>query len=268
MLKKFIGLLSLTGMLLNATNVEVVVPESSQTITSMQESKVAVPVSSDYYTKVSPFQEYVLKSDISGKILSSATELETKRLTDTTVIIKIDATTEQIDLELMKKKLAVLQQLTELKLKDTEMVKSSYSVNDFDKRAKQQTYLNALLTKYEVESSIKRLEDTIKRKTITLPKGTYLKNVNVVKDDYVTPGTKLLTYSDIGKVKLIIYVSKEDYVDIEKKKVYINDKYYPEYKVSKKSLLKDDNKLSSFEIMLVGIQNGFMFGDLVKVSFK
>lgn len=224
--------------------------------------------SGEYFSKVEPFQEYVLKSDVSGKIVVSKIQKEKEVLKSRQKVIQIDAQNEFIELEFLEKKLEIIDELLDLKDEDTKTIAASAAKSAFEKRASRQSYLNMMLTKYDVERGIKRLKRTIGQKSIVLDAKTYINTINVVEDDYVGPGTVLLTYSDINKAKLRVYVNEEDYKGIGSKKIYINSKHYPQYKITKKSLIKDKDKLSMFEIEVVGVKNGFLFGDVVKVEFR
>jgi len=224
--------------------------------------------STEYFSKVEPLQEYVLKSNVSGRVVTSQIMKEKNILSKDQVIIKIDTEIDEIELSYLEKRLEIIEELLKIKEKDAKAIEASVAKSEIEKRNSRQTYLNAKLTKYDVQRTIKKLKTTIKRKTITLKAKTYLDEIKVVKDDYVMPGTVLLTYSDINKVKLKVYVKKTDYENINTKNIYINGKHYPQYKITKKALTKDKDKMSMFEIELMGIQNGFMFGDIVKVEFK
>ncbi len=224
--------------------------------------------SAEYFSKVEPFQEYILKSNVSGRVMLSKIMKEKQILSQDEKVIKINTELDEIELDYLEKKLSVMKELLFIADKNARAYAQSNSKSELEKRQSLQSYLNMKLSKYEVERTIEKLKVTIKRKNITLKKGTYIDKVKVVKDDYVVPGTVLLTYSDINKVKLKVFVSEEDYENIDNKKIYINSKHYTQYKITKKALTKDKDKLSMFEIELMGIQNGFKFGDLVRVEFK
>ena len=227
----------------------------------------------EYSSIIEPYQKYILKSDVSGKVIFSSFEKELSVLEEAEILIEIDATKEKIKLKAYKQKYSNTLDISHNLEKNYLTVSASKNKSDYEKRIE---YLNLLNTKnnlFDLKLQIEDLEDTIQRKQVSIPPNMYLNKIYVYKDDYISPNNILLDYYDISKQKINVYVLPEDYLNIKSNdsiKIFINNKL-SDFKINKISIKKDDNKLSTYLLELINNNpnnNSFSFGEAVIIEFK
>lgn len=175
----------------------------------------------NYVSKIEPYEKYTIYAQTSGEIVKLDKNKETKRVKKTVI---------QLDNSLEKSQLSIYQKQLGLYLKKLRILENSYKKyikikgkSQSDKDDKLYEVIELKISIESLKASLKEINDSIKKKTITI-KALYIKEFNVNKGDYVSTGTELATAFDISKSKLVVYVSKDDYKNIENKKILIDGK--------------------------------------------
>lgn len=139
------------------------------------------------------------------------------------------------------------------------------SKSEFEKDNQKIKVINLETTKADIEIKIANLKDSIKNKKL-IEKSNYIYNINVKKDDYVTPGTLLYEAKDLSKGKLEIFIPIEDIETIKTKDIYIDDKK-SDLKIAKIYDVADSEHISSYKVEL-HIKDVKKFSRLVKIEFR
>lgn len=246
-----------------------------------------------HYAKVEALQTYSIKSDISGKVIYSATNLEGKFVKDA-VIIKLDTSDDRArllnlktTLELERENISLMQELLpELKenfkrqrdyfkrLKDTQSTSqaqkdSAYSAMVNAKNLYISTRANIIASKERLSkyiSDIDILEHTISKKSITLH-NRYLYALRVKEGDYISPGREIMVSKDLSRAKLIIYLDRDELRDLKSKNIYINGKLDKSAKISKVWQVADEKYISEYRVEIIKDAD-IPFSSLAKVELK
>ena len=228
-----------------------------------------------YDAKVLPFDEFDVKSAVSGKVVYSNKNLEANNVKNKTVV-KLDDISEKIDkqnlqnqIKLLKEEIKNQEELVKRK-KDTYLrYKNLKTKSQLDKDMKYYDYLNAsnqlINLKSQLDNStakLAKIDDILNKKDIKA--NGYVYKIYVDKGDYVTPGRLVAKVYDINKEKLYIYVPINE-IDSVKREVFINGKK-SNFKVFKVWNVPDDTYITSYKVELVG--KGLKLGEVVKVEFK
>ncbi len=247
----------------------------------------------EYYAKAQPVDTFYLKAAANGLIVDVKEELEGK-ISDGKVVIMIDDKIDQAELSASKEKLALLNEsikLTKQSVSNSyrvmkiekdnyERVKDLSSYSKLQKDSKLLAALNAnnayiqsktslqtLKTQAsDLKSRITTLKDRIQKKHISVKKGDYIYKLYPREGDVVAIGAPLLESADISKARLTIFVTKEDIVGIENKKIYIDGKV-TDYKIDKLWKVADSKNISAYKTEII-IDKPALFSTLMKVEFK
>ncbi|MDQ1326327.1 MAG: hypothetical protein QG564_1452, partial [Campylobacterota bacterium] len=133
----------------------------------------------------------------------------------------------------------------------------------FEKDEKYYSVLDLKVTIENLKIQIAQLEDTIAKKRISV-RNLYIKQLKASNGDYVTAGTQLATAYDISSAKAVVFVSRDDCENIEKKKILIDGKQNVAkiYKIDK---IQDETMISAYRVEI--ILESSEFGRIVKVEF-
>ena len=228
-----------------------------------------------YSAKVEPFDTYIIKADVSGKVIQTFKNLEAQNINNQ-IIVKLDSNQERIDLkntvsqiEILKDEIKNQEKLVKRK-KDTYLrYKKLKSKSIEDKDRKFYDYIASLNQLLNLKSTLDnlidkrdKLLDILNKKNIKF--SGYLSNILVSKDDYVNPGAIVARGYDISREKLYIYVPIDQIDQIKNKKIYINKKK-SNFKIYKIWKVPDIKYITSYKVELVG--KGLKFGDIVNISF-
>ena len=248
--------------------------------------------SKEYYAKVEPIDIFTIASNVQGEVLFADEDLIGKKL-GKEPFIRIDAKTDIADLKALQLKAVSLKEMIKA---DEEMVrnlqesarlkKENYaSIKDLSVKSKTQkdaVYFDLIATKNQLLATKKelasyrsqladleakkvRLEKSINDKNIEAP-GLVLYEMLVKKGDVVTPAKPLAKVADTSKAILTIYVDADTLQQIEKKRVYINDKKTG-YRVSRITPIADSQNISKYKVQII-IDPPKIFSKLVKVELK
>lgn len=219
----------------------------------------------EYYSKLEPYDSFVVKSSVSGKVLFTNEEVEGKYLNKKTKIVEIDNSVDKIELAQTKNKLKVLDSMLNIQQKNYNRLYKISSKSAFEKDNQKIQVLNLESTKSDLIINIANLEDTIKNKVLWEDK-IYIYNINVKKGDYVTPGTLLYESKDLSKAKLEIYIPISDYDSISNKTIYLDGKK-SDLKIDKIYKVADSKHISSYKVEII-VPNPKTFSRLIKIEFK
>ncbi len=244
-----------------------------------------------YYARVEPVNFYKIKAAAGGMVTLSKLSLEGSFVKDA-LVVKIDDKQDKANLATSEKKLQILNELMKIdednlknaeksykiKLRNYERVKNLKTKSKFEKdnqlllviSAKNQ-YLNAKQAIINLKSQIDDLKykifvlkDTISKKNITL-KNRYLYKLYPKKGDYLAPGAVVMDAADTTKAKVTIYISYDDFKNLDKKELYIDGKKSNEkLKVWK---IADTTNISSYKAEII-LPKPKIFSKVVKIELK
>jgi len=247
----------------------------------------------EYYSKLYPFQEYHIKSAVSGYVLSVDRSIEGK-FSNNNTIIHIDDRIDKKNLQLLNDKLEISKESINLINEEIKSVnnilniaKNSYnrvknlqSYTKVQKDAKKNSYLlaknsfikakssllNQKSIKADLLTKIDSLQDSINKKNISLKNSEYIYKIYPNRGDFVNFGSKLIDAYDLSRAKLVIFVDGDEIDNIKRKTIYIDGKR-SDYKIDKIWKVADQKHLSSYRVEIV-INKPKRFSKLVKVEFK
>ncbi len=252
---------------------------------------LSVGVADTYYAKLEPVEIYKIKSQVSGAVVKSDIFLEGSFL-KSRVVVAIDDKTDRKNLQTSLKKLEILKNLLEIDRQNLKNAEQSYKIklqnynriknlktkSRFEKDnqlllviSASNQLLNAKQALFNLKSQIDDLEykifllkDTISKKSILVKDG-YLYKLYVKKGDFVAPGTPLMDIADTSKAKATIYISYDDFKNLDKKELYIDGKKSNEkIKVWK---IADTTNISSYKAEII-LPKPKIFSKVVKIELK
>ncbi len=250
-----------------------------------------VLLSKSYYARVEPKDEITIKSAVSGLIIEAKNQMEGS-FVDKKEIIHIDDKIDKVELnstlkskEFLKETLILTNQMIPELKKVFELKRDYYQrvvkLSTSSKTQKDNAYVAMVSAKSQyfsmvekslslkeqiisLDTKIATLRDKINKKHIIID--GYLYRLYVKSKEYVSIGSTLATVDDLTQAKLVLFMSAEALKDIDKKRVFINDKE-ANATIDKVWRVSDSKYLSSYkvEILLPPI---YKFSSLVKVDFK
>ena len=248
---------------------------------------------SEYYAKAEPKELFSVKSSVNGEVVFVNDAQEGKD-SDGSIVVKIDDVIDRADLVASKQKLkfllsniALMQQnvanskrVADINKKSYSRVENLSSYSQTQKDAKLLAMINAQSSYISIKTSlvnlqtqkedlslkIKTLEDKINKKNIKVLKGNYIYKIYPRVGDYLNPGAKLMDVYDISGARLVIYVSSDDLVGIEQKKIYL-DGVESSVKIDKIWRVADSVNISSYRVEIL-IDRPKEFSKLIKIEFK
>ncbi|MEN8717285.1 MAG: hypothetical protein ABF301_01305 [Sulfurovum sp.] len=218
----------------------------------------------EYYAKLEPIQNYVVKSSVSGKVVYSNTKVE-GNIAKNDVIIEIDTTLNKIELEQSKNKLNLVNEMIDIEALNLDRLNKVTSKSQFEKDTQKLKVINLQSTKADLLIKIETLKDTLKNKKL-VEKSKYISNIYVKEGDYVNPGTSLYDAKDVTKAKLEVYIPIDIIDDIKTKTIYLDGKE-TNTKINKIYNVADENHISSYKVQLL-VDKPKAFSRLVKIEFK
>ncbi|MCK9336305.1 MAG: hypothetical protein M0P43_00610 [Arcobacteraceae bacterium] len=214
-----------------------------------------------YMAEIEPYEEFTIYSQTSGQVIKLNKEDETKVVTG--ILVKLDDSLDQKHLKLYQMQLNLYNE--KLRILE-ENYKNFLGISGKSKTDKDQKYYDVIDMKITINNlkiTIEELEDTILKKTISV-KNLYIKEFLIQKQDYVNIGMELATAYDISKSKIVVYLSGEDYKDLNNKKVLIDGKDGIAT-IDKVDITLDDTFVSAHKVILKLDDKNF--GKVVKVEF-
>ncbi len=246
-----------------------------------------------HMAKLEPYETYRFKAAEAGQVVLADDEMEGKIAGDD-AIVQIDDKVDKAQLKALKTAIESVKKTLEL---TKEMAENQQKVYERDRRyyarvknlkTKSQTEKdrvfatmaaakNQLLTLKEKIASLENqiadtdyriamLKDRIAKKRVAAP-GLYIYKVAVRRDDYVNPGTLLMTAMDIRKGRLVLYLDRDEMRDLAHKKIYIDGKP-TDLRWDKVIRVADDKHITSYRAEIVVPNPGKLFSKLLKVEIK
>ncbi len=233
----------------------------------------------EYYAKANPYEKFLIKSDVSGKIIFSDEFREGKN-SDGKTIIKIDDYIDTIELNTTKTEISNLEQniiiskkLYNIDKKAYEKIKNltTYSRTQKDIKLTKMlsskiNLLNQKTTIAKLKLKLESLKDKINKKNIKVDEKYYIYKVYPKVGDFVNFGSPLLEIADLSKASLTIFVTLDDLKKIKTAPIKINGKSI-KYKIVKILKVADTQNISTYKVEL-SIPAPLVFSKLVKVEIK
>jgi len=246
----------------------------------------------EYYSKVAPYDLLTISSNVSGQVMF-VDEKSEGQLLGKKAYIKIDDKLDRIELNNVRKKIALLKntlKLNEKMQKNYEEILAKKQKNyDNIKELKTKSSIEKDREFYDLVSTQNTLISTAKevdnlkvqindlnlrseqlRKSISdksqSAKGYVLYALSVKKGQVVNPGMMLSQVADISKAKLTIYLNARDMKDAKSKVIYLDGKK-TDYKIDRLWEIADAIHLSSYKAEII-IKAPKHFSELMKVELK
>jgi len=246
----------------------------------------------EYYSKVEPYEILTISSNVSGQVTFADEQKQGERL-GKSAYIKIDDKLDRIELNNVRKKIALLKntlKLNEAMQKNYEEILAKKQKNyDNIKELKTKSVIEKDREFYDLVSTQNTLISTAKevdnlkvqindlnlrseqlRKSIAdkslSAKGYVLYALNVKKGQVVNPGMTLSQVADVSKAKLTIFLNAKDMQRAKGATIYLNGKK-TDYKVDRLWSIADATHLSSYKAEII-IKAPKHFSELMKVELK
>lgn len=204
-------------------------------------------------SQINPTNTFYIQSEVSGIVSKSFLNKEKNFIKERTKIIQIDTYKEEIELKKILTKITLLKQLIKNSENILEGILKSESKSKSNKLKEKNNLLNLNMNLADLKERKSLLEEIIKRKTIEI-EDLYINDIYINKNEYVTPGTKLMKVSNIKEKEIKFYLTKEELEKIEKEKyVLLNENkknITKQWKVKSIDLIKSETFLSGYEIVL------------------
>ncbi len=231
-----------------------------------------------YYAKAEPYQEHIIKANVSGRVIKADERIE-GRVATQAAIIEIDSAEDQKNAALLGRKIALMEDVVKSDKAVYEKRRAYYrSIKDlktksqtnrdsafYAQAAAQQTWQNALMQLDDLKYALFTTQKRLKEKRILFP-GWYVYKLHVKAGDYVAMGTPLVTVADISQTKLTFYLSAEDAKSYAQKQLYIDDQA-SDAKIENVWRIADSEHLSSYRAT-VTLEAKEQLSRLVKIELK
>mgnify|MGYP000131102277 CR=1 FL=1 len=220
-----------------------------------------------YMGKIQAYKKIEVRSEISGVVEYVQDKKIFSNIQDKELILKINDKDQNINIRYLKQHLKIQKSILEIK-KDKYMKKSKIKqISIYDKNNEKLAFFESLQEVNTLEKEIEK-EIRAKRKKHFYLKNTYLSKIYFEKGSYVSQGDLLYESYDLGKEKIVLYLSFEALNKIKEKNILINGEK-TQYKVFHISRLKDQRRVSTHKVILYKESNKkTVFGKVVKVEFK
>ncbi|QOG11661.1 hypothetical protein [Arcobacter sp. FWKO B] len=219
---------------------------------------------SEYYSKLEPYNTFIVKSSVSGKVEYTNLSSEGKVIKNGT-IIKIDAQLDKIELAHTKEKLQALKDMYNIEETNYNNIKDLTSKSLYEKDTQRTKVLNLKVQIADLEIKVATLEDRIANKTLK-ETDKYIHQIHVKVGEYVNSGTLLYTAMDFSMGKLEFFIPISTANDYQEKKIYI-DGEETDLKINKIYSVADEKHISSYKCEIL-IPNPEEFSRLYKIEFK
>lgn len=223
----------------------------------------------EYMAQIKPYEMYEIKSQTSGVVKFVNKDLESKYIKNKELLIKIDTKDEEIELAKQKSSYDIQKEIVKIKEQNYKAKNRIKQLSLYDKNNEKLSFLESKKELSNTLQTIKKLENDLDKKTFDV-QNRYVDTVFVEKDEYINIGDKLFNAYDISKLKITLFLSKNEIDSLDTKTLYINNKKsdFTVYKVHK---IKDENKISRYKVVFTKTnenKNNYFFDKVVKVELK
>jgi hypothetical protein len=220
--------------------------------------------------QVEPYRVHTFQSEVAGIVVKSAIEYEFSYISKRKEIVQLDTSSEDISIKYLKSRISKLNEIITTQKSNYSSKAKVRQISKYELNREKLGYLNSevSLLNYKNELESKKL---IKRKKRFYAEKCYLGRIYVDTNEFVGMGSKIFDCYDISKLKIEIFVDRDEVQNIQDKKVYINNKLSEDWKVEKVSKIQDTQHLSSYLVRLVKqneVNESNLFGKVVKIEFK
>ena len=223
----------------------------------------------EYMAQIKPYEMYEIKSQTSGVVKFVNKDLESKYIKNKELLIKIDTKDEEIELAKQKSSYDIQKEIVKIKEQNYKAKNRIKQLSLYDKNNEKLSFLESKKELSNTLQTIKKLENDLDKKTFDV-QNRYVDTVFVEKDEYINIGDKLFNAYDISKLKITLFLSKNEIDSLDTKTLYINNKKsdFTVYKVHK---IKDENKISRYKVVFTKTnenKNNYFFDKVVKAELK
>jgi len=219
---------------------------------------------SEYYAKLEPYDTFVVKSAVSGKVEYINTNALGKVVKNET-IIKMDIKLDETELKHTIAKLNSVKDMLSIEQKNYDSIKNLTSKSIFEKDAQKTKVLNYETQVADLEIKVATLKDKIDNKVLK-ENNSYLHEISVKVGEYVNAGTLLYTAMDFSKGKLAFFIPINDAEMLKSKTIFL-DGEKTDLKINKMYQVADSTHISSYKCEIV-LKNPKEFSKLYKIEFK
>lgn len=223
----------------------------------------------EYMAQIKAYEMYEIKSQTSGIIKIVNKAFESTYIKDRQLLIKIDSKDEKIELVKNRNSYEIQKEIVKIKEQNYKAKKRISQLSLYDKNNEKLSFLEAKKELSNYLQTIKKLENEITKKSFFIS-NKYVDKVFVNKDEYVNIGDKLFYSYDISKLKITLYLSKNEIENINTKNLYIQNKK-SDFKVYKIHKIKDEKKISRYKVVFTKEnknKDNYFFDKVVKVELK
>ena len=223
----------------------------------------------EYMAQIKPYEMYEIKSQTSGVVKFVNKDLESKYIKNKELLIKIDTKDEEIELAKQKSSYSIQKEIVKIKEQNYKAKNRIKQLSLYDKNTEKLSFLESKKELTTTTQTIKKLQNDMDKKTFDV-QNRYVNTIFVQKDEYINIGDKLFNSYDISKLKITLFLSKNEIDTLESKSLYINSKK-SNFKVYKVHKIKDENKISRYKVVFTKTnknKNNYFFDKVVKAELK
>lgn len=223
----------------------------------------------EYMAQIKPYEMYEIKSQTSGVVKFVNKDLESKYIKNKELLVKIDTKDEEIELAKQKSSYSIQKEIVKIKEQNYKAKNRIKQLSLYDKNNEKLSFLESKKELTTTTQTIKKLQNDMDKKIFDI-QNRYVNTIFVQKDEYINIGDKLFNSYDISKLKITLFLSKNEIDTLESKALYINSKK-SDFKVYKVHKIKDENKISRYKVVFTKTnenKNNYFFDKVVKAELK
>lgn len=223
----------------------------------------------EYMAQINPHEKIEIKSEISGVVKYVNKEYASSFVKLNHVLIQINSKDEKIELQKEKDFLSIQKEIVKIKEKNYQAKNKIKRISKYEKNNEKLSFLESKKELVTTIQNIKRLENEINKK-VFIVEDKYIGSIFINKEEYVNVGDRLFDMYDISKLKINLYLTKEEIEDLPKKRIFV-DGVDSEYKIYKINKIKDEIKVSRYKVELIKKNlnpANYFFNKVVKVEIR
>ena len=225
--------------------------------------------SKEYMTQIKPYKSYEIKSEVAGIVNFVDVSKEAQFVHKKTLLVQLNTTDENIDLKAQKKLLQSQNEIIQIKEKNYKAKNRIKQLSQYDKNSEKLSYLESKKEHINTQKTIQTLKNSIHKKSFFVDK-KYIGKIAVNPSEYVNVSDKVFDMYDISKLKITLYLTKNEIQDLEQQTLYINGQK-SDFKVYKIYKIKDSVKVSRYKVEFTKNNpdiNNYFFDEVVKAELK